>query len=287
MKDYPGFSEQGNPQSAPLDEQGRYEVVALPGRGLITVRDEEGRSRPVAVPEGTRGFDARFQAFRTVPEAANLGNFTAYAEMDLDPGSAPATRDLQTDPGQSVAVEVVGPDGRPVGGTKVKGMSDLFLTSPVPQVSARFKVHALAPGHPRRVVVMHEGRKLIGSALLKGDEEGPVVVKLAAWGSVSGRILDDEGRPRKGMFLMSPDGSANKHPETDDILPGSDWNNGIRADDDGRFAVEGLVPGLHYSATSRSGFEVPGTLFKDVVVAPGEAKDLGDLKVQPPKKPED
>jgi RNA polymerase sigma factor (sigma-70 family) len=287
LKDYPGFSEAGNPQWAPTDEQGRYEVVALPGRGLITVRDELSRSRPVTVPEGTRGFDARIKAFQTVPEEAFLGNFTAYAEMDLDPDSAATTRDLQTDPGRSVAVEVVGPDGRPVEGTKVKGMSDLFLTSPVPQVSARFEVHALAPGHPRRVVVMHEGRKLIGSVLLKGDEGGPVVVKLQPWGSVSGRIVNDEGGPRKGMFLMSPDGSANKHPETDDILPGSDWNNGIRADDDGRFAVDGLVPGLRYSATSRSGFEVPGILFKDVVVAPGEAKDLGNLKVQPPKKHDD
>src|SRR5262249_12874902 len=133
----------------------------------------------------------------------------------------------------------------------------------------------------------HEGRKLIGSALLKGDEEGPVVVKLAPWGSVSGRIVDDEGRPRKGMFLMSPDRSANKHPETHHILPGRAWNKGIRADDGGRCVVEGLGPGLHYGAASRRGFEVPGTLFKDVVVAPGEAKGLGDLKVQPPKKQAD
>jgi RNA polymerase sigma factor (sigma-70 family) len=287
LKDYPGFSQGGNPQWAPIDEQGRYEVVALPGRGLVTIRDDMSRSRPVTVPAGTRGFDAKYQAFLTVPQWANLGNFTAYVEVDLDPDSAPTTRDLHTDPGRSVTVEVVGPDGRPLGETKVKGMSDQFLTSPVPQVSARFEVHALAPGHPRRMVVMHEGRKLIGSVLLRGDEDGPVVVKLEPWGSVSGRIVDDEGRPRKGMFLGSPDGSTNKRPETDDILPWSDWNNGIRAADDGRFAVEGLVPGLHYSATSRSGFEVPGTLFKDVVVAPGEAKDLGDLKVQPLKKQEE
>ena len=71
------------------------------------------------------------------------------------------------------------------------------------------------------------------------------------------------------------------------ILPWSDWNSGIRAGDDGRFRVEGLVPGLRYSANSRTGFEAFGDLFKDVIVAPGESKDLGDLKVQPPKKQED
>jgi hypothetical protein len=131
---------------------------------------------------------------------------------------------------------------------------------------------------------MHEGRKLIGTAFLKGDEVGPITIKLQPWGSVAGRIVDDEGRPRKGMFIGSPDGFPNKRSETHDILPGSDWNSGLRVGDDGRFFVEGLVPGLKYSATSRAGSEALGDLFADVTVAPGEARDLGDLKVQPPKK---
>jgi hypothetical protein len=167
-------------------------------------------------------------------------------------------------------------------------MSELFSTSPLPQESSSFEVHALNPAKPRRLIVTHEGRKLIGSVFLKGDEVGPVVVKLQPWGTVTGRIVDDEGRPRKRMFLGSPGGSENKHPETDDILPGSDWNSGIRGGDDGRFLVEGLVPGLRYSANSRSGMmDGGGDLFKDVTIAPGEVKDLGDLKVQPPKKQED
>ncbi len=104
---------------------------------------------------------------------------------------------------------------------------------------------------------------------------------------MAGRIVDDEGRPRKAMFIGSPDGDENTHPETHDILPGSDWNQGVRVGDDGRFFVEGLVPGLKYGATSRSGLEAYGDLFVDVTVKPGEAKDLGDLKVQPPKKKRD
>ena len=93
--------------------------------------------------------------------------------------------------------------------------------------------------------------------------------------------------PARGCSSCSPDGIENKHPETHDILPGTDWNSDIRVDDDGRFPVEGLVPGLNYGATSRTGFEAFGNLFMDVIVAPGEAKDLGDLKVQPPKKQEE
>ncbi len=209
------------------------------------------------------------------------------AEVVVDPKAESMTLDLQADPGKSVAIEVVGPDGAPIGDTKVKGLHELFQSSPIPQPSSRFEVHALDPSRPRRVVVMHEGRKLIGTALLKGDQTGPVTIKLEPWGSVAGRIVDDEGRPRKAMFIGSPDGSENKHPETHDILPGSDWNQGVRVGDDGRFLIEGLVPGLKYSATARAGFEASGDLFVDVTVASGEAKDLGDLKVQPPKKTEE
>lgn len=86
------------------------------------------------------------------------------------------------------------------------------------------------------------------------------------------------------MFIGSPDGSLNKHPETHDIVPWSDWNQGIRVGDDGRFQIKGLVPGLKYSATARAGFEASGDLFVDLTVASGEAKDLGDLKVSLPKK---
>ena len=92
--------------------------------------------------------------------------------------------------------------------------------------------------------------------------------------------------PAKPCSSAAPT-ATNEHPETDDILPGSDWNNGIAVGNDGLFRVEGLVPGLRYSTTARSGFEAFGDLFMNLTVAPGEVKDLGDLKVQPPKKTED
>ena len=215
------------------------------------------------------------------------GSHAIIAEVVVDPKAESMSLDLQADPGKSVAIEVVGPDGAPIGETKAKGVSEVYQTSPVPQPSSSFEVHALDPSKPRRVVVMHEGRKLIGTALVKGNETGPVTIKLQPWGSVAGRIVDDEGQPRRRCSSAAPTASDNKHPETHDILPGSDWNQGVRVGDDGRFLVEGLVPGLKYSANARTGFEAYGDLFVDVTVAPGEAKDLGDLKVQPPKKTEE
>ena len=286
IREYAGFSESYE-QHVPIDEHGRYELVALPGRGIIAVSDQMDRYRPATGYEKIAGYDAKQRFFNTLPEMLMPEFQVIIAEVVVDPKVESISLDLQADPGKSVLIEVVGPDGAPISETKAKGVGELFQTSPIPQPSPSFEVHALDPSSPRRVVVMHEGRKLIGTALVKGTEAGPVTIKLQPWGSVAGRIVDDEGRPRKAMFIGSPNGSGNKHPGTHDIVPGSDWNQGVRVGDDGRFFVEGLVPGLKYSATSRAGFEAPGDLFVDVTVASGEAKDLGDLKVQPPKKTEE
>jgi RNA polymerase sigma factor (sigma-70 family) len=281
VREFNGFSESYE-QYAYLDEQGRYEIVALPGRGLIAVQTE--RYRPATGYEKIAGYQAENQFFDTLPEALFPGGHSIIAEVVVDPKAESVALNLQADPGKLVRIEVVGPDGAPIGDTKIKGMNELYQTSVVPQPLSRFEVFALDPSRPRRVIVTHEGRKLIGTALLKGDEAGPVTIKLQPWGAVAGRIIDDHGQPRKGMFISSPDGSENKHPETHDILPGSDWNQGVRVGDDGRFLIVGLVPALKYSATSRAGFEPFGDLFVDVTVAPGEVKDLDNLKVQPPKK---
>ena len=286
LRDYSGFASSQMPP-ARFNAEGRYEIVTLPGRGLIAVREVLDLYRPASGYEKIAGYDAKNRMFNTQPIFFRPEGHNIVAEVVVDPKADAMTLDLQADPGKSVAIEVVGPDGAPIGDTKVKGLRELFQTGPIPQASSSFEVHALDPSSPRRVVVMHEGRKLIGSVLLKGDEAGPVTIKLAPWGSVAGRIVDDEGRPRKGMFIGSPSGSENKHPETHDILPGSDWNQGVRAGDDGRFLIEGLVPGLKYSANCRTGFEAFSDLFVDVTVSSGEAKNLGDLNAQPPKTKEE
>jgi hypothetical protein len=50
---------------------------------------------------------------------------------------------------------------------------------------------------------------------------------------------------------------------------------------DGRFRIEGLVPGLKYPAGATEGSMYRGDLYRDVTVAPSEVKDLGDLKIVP------
>ena len=109
------------------------------------------------------------------------------------------TLDLQVDPGRSLIIHAVDPEGRPLGGTRASGLADVSSAFAYEQDSPAIEVHALDPSRPRRVTLTHEGRKLAGSVYLKGDEVGPLTVRLQPSGTVTGRIVDEEGRPRGGL----------------------------------------------------------------------------------------
>jgi hypothetical protein len=97
-------------------------------------------------------------------------------------------------------------------------------------------------------------------------------------------IIDDEGKPRGGLALASAGAIDPKRTAEQGILPGSTISPGIRIGRDGRFRIEGLVPGLEYGASASEGIMLIGDVFRTGTVAPGEVKELGDLKVILPQR---
>ncbi len=283
VNEFPGYRE-SQETSVRIGEDGRYEVVTLPGRGLIACVSDQERFRLGVGAATIKGYD---------PELAGLGGFHTLqgnclrveyhvlAEIDPAPGAETATLDLPLDPGRSLILHAVDPEGRPLGGTMASGLTEGTPWFAYEQDSPAIEVHALDPSKPRRVTLRHDGRKLVGSVYLKGDEVGPMTVRLQPSGTLTGRIVDEEGRPRGGLALNNLGGVFPEPPPDRAMLPGGDFNPGILVGRDGRFRIEGLIPGLKYAATASRGFVDLGEVFRDVIVAPGEVKDLGDLKAAP------
>jgi RNA polymerase sigma factor (sigma-70 family) len=284
--EFPGYRSSYEPYTR-IEDDGRYEVVTLPGRGLIACRSDLGRYRGGVGAASIRGHDPKIfpglGGFATLPHNCHVADYHVLAEVNPAPGAESTTLDLQVDPGRSLTIHAVDPEGDPLAGTKASGLTDLFSTIVYEQDSPTIEAHALDPSKPRRVTLTHEGRKLVASLYLKGDEAGPLTVRLQPSGTVTGRILDEDGRPRSGLTLTNLGGIYPEPPADRAILPIGNTSMGIPVDRDGRFRVEGLVPGLKYGAGAVGGSMGLGEVFRDLTVAPGEFKDLGDVKIVPRK----
>jgi len=105
--------------------------------------------------------------------------------------------------------------------------------------------------------------------------------------------VDPKGKPQPNLSLWEGDGfeafpapSSRKKAQRDRGTIFDCWmDQQLITDEDGRFEVWGVVPGLKYTLGVEG--EAPevgevylGEIFRDIVVAPGETRDLGDIVVE-------
>ncbi len=115
--------------------------------------------------------------------------------------------------------------------------------------------------------------------MARGDESEPYTVKLQPWATLTGRLIDAQGHPRPDVQLFTSAWQEDLGNPARGLLP-----TGLKTDKEGRFRVEGMVPGQEYSgiATSRKeGVGYLGTAIDHVVLEPGETRDLGDVRARP------
>src|SRR5262249_21040798 len=127
---------------------------------------------------------------------------------------------------------VVGPDGQPLAGATVIGLAG---RGPETLKGAEFIVRGINPRATRQLFFHHKEKNLgFFVKELRGDRTEPLTVKLQPCGSASGRWVDADGQPVAG---------ARVHVSTMHGLAGGQE---IITDKEGRFRIEGLVPGLEY-----------------------------------------
>jgi hypothetical protein len=112
---------------------------------------------------------------------------------------------------------------------------------------------------------------------IKGDDRGPLTVRLRPAAAASGRLLDEDGRPLRHaevtvrFFLEDrPNWIFDHHPVK------------VYADDAGKFFIDGLAPGMKYQAATRlPGSRYPSSVFPGLSLEAGQTKDLGDVRPKP------
>jgi RNA polymerase sigma factor (sigma-70 family) len=294
VREVPGYAPVGGSgpyNEAVLQDDGTYLLGVLPGPGAVVVRTAEKSYRPACVDPETF-FDV--QAKRKPGEGMIYGDrinlsmatgdgwvgmpqsqFSAIVLLNPPDDSGPIVGEAVLERDPKPEVRVLGPDGRPMDGITAEG--DGAEATKTPGVAI---VSGLNPARPKRFHFRHAGSKLVGFLLARGDEAEPYTVRLRPWGTITGRLVDAQGKPRPRAYLMTSDwGEAMND-------PGRGILQDVRTDDQGRFRIEGLVPGQSYTASAvgeeamQSGF---GVVIDRVVLNPGEARDLGDVRARPEK----
>ncbi len=260
-----------------IEPDGSYRVVGIPGRGLLSAQAGEvggflhaSNNRPEASAKLSMGTEPMF-----APELIR-----GFAQLDLAEGTAEVVRDLTVDSGRDLLGRAVGPDGRAVQGCRFSDANlkegDAWRTleggtfairvasSPDPEGDrAQAALFGPDPVPTRTLLFRDEARKLAGSILVRGDEPGPLVVPLAPWAGARGRLIDAEGRPRAGVELRVIAADAAEVPAR------------VETDADGRFRLEGLIPGAPHWILEGSGDR---TVADGLTPRAGDDLDLGEVR---------
>ncbi len=306
--------------TAQLDPEGRYSLPALPGPGLILVK-AEGAYRRAVVAEADRRAGLLHQLdpelFDTRPMPTWAAESHAYRLLDVPKGKT-AEYELTVDPGRSLPLPVLDPDGKPVE-ARALGLMPEPGDHTQELKSGRGTIAALAPGERRKVYVRATGRALAAGVTVSGDDKGPITLRLRPTGVLTGRLLDADGRPLVGESLQV---AYDSNATSGGVLHASSYMGRLlsapeearqrrlrgypdkrpnvgaeKTDADGRFRIEGVIPEV--SLVVKVQLTRPSTDRKDkgarlivgmapvvgaTTVEPGQTKDLGTISVSSGKR---
>jgi RNA polymerase sigma factor (sigma-70 family) len=280
IPDLSGFFDGAPVTLGPLG-RAEYRLLVMPGKGLIG-------ATVYGKGEYLTGVGAEaFAEYRKGNELDGLagglpldvGMRNTLARIDVPAGAKEFRVTLELDRGVTASVRLVDAGGKPVTGCACRGLSDPPFQNEdwsEPAAGATLTAVALRPGQKRRVTFVHAGRKLAGSAVVVGGAKEPVEVRMEPWGEMTGRIVGADGAPVKGPHTVAWDTVPGSRGRSDPLSLRPPRTHYAEVAADGRFRIDGLVPGLTYQL----GVQGPKAMCDSsakAVAKSGETIDLGDV----------
>ena len=265
-------------------KDGSYSLAILPGPGVLgfTAANQEAFQPALITPrelkaffknEDYRGSENTLYTQGPGGSVSAIGQ-TAYNCLLLvrpEDKDERLTRDAVLEPARLVKGRVLGPDGKPRARALVYGLSGMSPFSSEKLRDDTFTVRCFDPRRSRHLVFLHPD-KLGGILNLTGQPKEPPTVRLAPLGVVTGRLLDEDGEPLVGAPVRL-DGARLVDPTF------RVWAETLRTDAQGRFRIEGLVPGKLYGVLVQQR-SFGRRVFPAFRLKPGEAKNLGETRVK-------
>jgi RNA polymerase sigma factor (sigma-70 family) len=290
IKDFPDVAEGASIDKTLTADDGTFRLVTIPGPIILSASPDSSRLaegpearykyKPrVSDPDYPQYFPAR--RARTYLSCRGLTVFSGAwcTVLDTKPGAGVVQQDILLEPANSVTLLLRDPDGKPLTGVHVAGISSFSRQSEGTIIckTDACQVYDLAPDKMRVVVFFDPERRLSGAAFLQGDEQKPVEVRMKPTGTAIGRLVDEEGKPIAGALvrIIFP-GGAMPEPLAEEIET-------TRSGSDGRFKIGTILPDLPFTFT----FLDQGkqwALAKPLNAGPvetGKTKDFGDIVVKP------
>jgi RNA polymerase sigma factor (sigma-70 family) len=227
---------------------------------LVTAKEQNDFFR---VPLPDRGSDRLLTtSVGTGKHPLMQADYNALVLLEPKEGDKALVKDIALERALERKGRIVGPDGHPIPGVTVSGLSPGVRGISETLEGAEFTVRGINPRAKRLLTFQHKEKNL-GYCLkeLPDEKLGPLTIKLQPCGSISGRIVDADGMPVVASRRVFVGPAA------------LEW---LTLDKEGRFHVKGLLPGLEYSVND----DKRAFILRDaVVVESGKNKDLGDIQV--------
>jgi protocatechuate 3,4-dioxygenase beta subunit len=253
-----------------IQPDGSFQLVVLPGPGVVLVAASPRRSFTPAALVDDRELSAFFESRQGWPSPKN---YNAISLINPKEDAEQWTLDVEVMKGIRLRGQVTDPNGQPLASARVMGLTALsrsheYLEGP------SFEITQMRPHEVRQVAFVHDEKKLGRILTVHAGQTGPLDVRLEPWGSIKGRLVDKNGQPVANGFIEL-------------LIENVGLERGLSTDGKDRFQGP-LVPRARYSfgrVPRQGGLTSHATYLGEVTVEPGQEKDVGDVSYDNPRPP--